>query len=348
MNENVKYWLSMGNTLFYGCEGVNKNPEKARKWFEMAAEAGNEEAAKMLKEHYDYDAVIDIDKVDVEREPEDVENEPIVVAPTEYEKSQVRAIVEWKNQEPSVVSKGFSMIAKPFEFVVSKVIPQSAMEGALNAANSAGQFLADEGDICRDGNVSNIESLRHKSLEVSDSLANNVHNWAITTAAAEGGVTGATGVAGIVVDVPAILTLALRTIHKIGLCYGYRADTLEEKNFVLDILSAAGANSQKEKVSALVALQTLRTIIAKQTWKSMQNAGEKEAMILMIKALCKQLGVNLTKRKALQAIPVIGGGVGAAVNGSFMRDVGYAARRIYQQRWLQDNNKWDDNTAELE
>lgn len=341
MNENANYWLSMGKTLLYGCEGVNKNPEKARKWFEMAAEAGNEEAAKMLKEHFD--AVID--KENNERESEDVESEPKVMVPNEYEKSQVRAVVEWQNQEPSVVSKGFSMIAKPFEFVVSKVIPQSAMEGALHAANSAGQFLADEGDICRDGNVSDIEILRHKDLKTSDDLANNVHNWAIATATAEGGVTGATGVMGIALDIPAILTLSLRTIHKIGLCYGYRADTLEEKNFVLDILSAAGANSQKEKMSALVALQTLRTIIAKQTWKSMQNAGEKEAMILMIKALCKQLGINLTKRKVLQVIPVTGGVVGAAVNGAFIRDVGYAARRIYQQRWLQDNNKWDGNTA---
>lgn len=345
MNDNVKYWLSMGNSLFYGREGAVKNPEKAKHWFEMAAEGGSEEAAEMLNTYYG-DADIASKELPVD---EDVTTNAVEVAVcTEYEKAQMRDIVAWQNQEPSVVSKGFSIVAKPFEFVVSKVIPQSAMEGALNAANSAGQFLADESDICRDGNVSDIAILRHKDLKTSDDLANNVHNWAITTAAAEGGVTGATGAAGIALDVPAILTLALRTIHKIGLCYGYRADTLEEKNFVLDILSAAGANSQKEKVSALVALQTMRTIIAKQTWKSMQNAGEKETMILMIKALCKQLGINLTKRKALQAIPVIGGVVGAAVNGSFIRDVGYAARRIYQQRWLQDNDKWNGDESELQ
>lgn len=344
MNENVEYWLKMGNTLFYGCEGVTPKPEKAKRWYEMAAAEGNEEAIEMLKNHY---GVANTELKEVPMDEDLKTNALEVVGCTAYEKEQVRDIVAWQNQEPSVVSKGFSRFAKPFEFVVSKVIPQSAMEGALNAANSAGQFLADEGDICRDGNVANIEDLRHKDLKTSDDLANNVHNWAITTAAAEGGVTGAAGAAGIALDVPAILTLALRTIHKIGLCYGYRADTLEEKNFVLDILSAAGANSQKEKVSALVALQTMRTILAKQTWKSMQNAGQKEAMLLAIKKLCSELGINLTKRKALQAIPVIGATVGAAVNGSFLRDVGYAARRIYQQRWLQDNDKWDSNVSEF-
>lgn len=54
----------------------------------------------------------------------------------------------------------------------------------------------------------------------------------------------------------------------------------------------------------------------------------------------KQLGINLTKRKAMQEIYAIDGGIGAAVNGNFMRGIGYAARRSYQGRWLRDNDKW--------
>lgn len=40
-----------GNALFYGRDGAVKNPEKARRWFEMAAEAGSDEAKEMLKKH---------------------------------------------------------------------------------------------------------------------------------------------------------------------------------------------------------------------------------------------------------------------------------------------------------
>ena len=41
----------------------------------------------------------------------------------------------------------------------------------------------------------------------------------------------------------------------------------------------------------------------------------------------------------MQVIPIVGAGVGAAMNGSFIRDIGYAARRQFQERWLVDNGK---------
>jgi len=266
---------------------------------------------------------------------------------SEYENKQVELIKDWEQQVPGVVSKGVGLLAKPAAWLVQKVVPQSAIKAALNAANSAGKKLADESDILRDGNVTTIEALRKLSLETSDRLANEVHNWAIGMATAEGGAAGVTGVAGIAVDVPAVLTLALRTIHKIGLCYGYRADTKEEQDFVLSILSAAGSNSQKEKTQALLALKTIEVVVQKQTWKEIerraaQSAG-KEFGIIAIKNLCKQLGINLTKRKALQVIPGVGAAVGAAVNADFLRDVGYAARRVYQKRWLEENGKWKES-----
>ena len=75
-----------------------------------------------------------------------------------------------------------------------------------------------------------------------------------------------------------------------------------------------------------------------------ETAAEKrfgsEAAIIAVKNLCKQLGINFSKRKAMQVIPVVGGAIGAAVNADFIRDVGYAARRSYQERWLRDNEKW--------
>jgi hypothetical protein len=51
------------------------------------------------------------------------------------------------------------------------------------------------------------------------------------------------------------------------------------------------------------------------------------------------LGINITKRKALQAIPVIGAGVGASLNGWYIKEVGWAARRAFQERWFIDNRK---------
>lgn len=178
-------------------------------------------------------------------------------------------------------------------------------------------------------------------------MADEVHDWAIGLAVVEGTATGAFGILGAPVDVLAIITIAMRTIHKIGVCYGYECETEADRQFVLGILAASGANSIEEKIAALTTLRALEVLIAKQTWKSMaekaaQSQLSKEAAIIGIKNLAKQLGINITKRRALAAIPAIGALIGGSINGWYIKDVGWAARRAFQERWLRDNGKLID------
>jgi EcsC protein family len=67
----------------------------------------------------------------------------------------------------------------------------------------------------------------------------------------------------------------------------------------------------------------------------------KEAAIIALRDIARQLGLNLTKRKMLQVVPFLGAGIGAAVNWKFMDDVAWAARRAYQERWLQDRGRFE-------
>ena len=263
---------------------------------------------------------------------------------TTYEKTQISEIEKWKVEEPTVVSKAFGIALTPVTWLINKIIPQAAIRGALDFSSSAAEWLTDTKDIIRDAGVRSLEELKRHDLKKSDDLANEVHNWAIGIAAGEGGATGMLGLPGLVADIPAIIVIALRTIHKIGVCYGYEIKTKEDKEFVLMVLAASGANDMEEKIAALTTLKSIETIIVKQTWKKMGESAttstvSKEALILAIKNLAKQLGVNLTKRKALQAIPVIGAAVGASVNGWYIKDIGWAARRAFQERWLIENNK---------
>lgn len=263
---------------------------------------------------------------------------------TEYENEQLDEIKLWKEKEPTVVSQAIGMVVKPLGWVVNKIIPQKAIQGALVGADALAQAITDENDIKRDAQISDISELRIKDLQLSDKLANEVHNWAIATLGTEGGVTGTFGIAGMAVDVPMVITFALRTIHKIGLCYGYKAVTLEDRQFVFSVMSIAGANTMHEKNIAIAYLKRLNVILVKQAWKKMAEkaVGNKfcgEAMLITVRNLAKQLGINITRRKALQAIPVIGAGVGAAMNIAFINDISWAARRCFQERWLIDNGK---------
>ncbi len=262
----------------------------------------------------------------------------------DYEQAQIRAIREWKNEEPGVVSKAVGFVLAPVAWLVNKLIPQAAMRGALDLSNVAGKWMADLGTLKSDAGVSDFSELRDAELSRCDQLADSVHNWAISIATTEGGVTGFFGLPGLIADVPLIISFALRTIHRVGLAYGFKVETEQDKQFALGILAASGANSVEEKIAALAMLRSIEVSLAKQTWKKMaeqaaKEAFSKEAGVLAIRNLAKQLGYNLTKRKALQSIPIIGAGIGASVNGWYIKDVGWAARRAFQERWLIHNKK---------
>lgn len=263
---------------------------------------------------------------------------------TPYEHSQIEKIKEWKKEEPGVLSKAFGIAVEPAAWLVHKVVPEAAIKGALDLSNQLAKWLTDAENIKKEANIVNITDLKTKDLELSDRMADTVHNWAIGLAVAEGGGTGLLGLPGMAADIPTIITIALRTIHKVGICYGYEPKTEEDKNFVYGIMAASGANSVVEKITALTYLRTIEVTLTKQTWKKMaeiasQRAISNEAALLTIKNLAKQLGINITKRKALASIPFIGAAIGGTVNGWYIKEVGWAARHAFQERWLIDNRK---------
>ena len=261
---------------------------------------------------------------------------------TEYEKGQLACIQKWEATEPSIVAKVGNVVFKPVGWTLNKIIPRKLIEGALTSANSLGSALANKGDILSEANVESIESLRNVDLKICDDLANGVHNWALGIAGVEGCAAGVAGALGIVVDIPSLITLAYRTVHKIGLCYGYECSSPEDKMFVNMVMSIASANTVKEKVVSLVGLQQIRVLIAKTTFKKMaekaaQDKFSKEAFVIFLRKFADSLGRHLTKRKMMQAIPFIGAAVGAGMNTAYIQDVAWAARRCFQKRWLEDN-----------
>jgi len=268
----------------------------------------------------------------------------IQVELTPYEQQQWKAIVEWKNEEPSVISQTAGKALAPVSWLIGKVVPEAAMRGILDLSSSAAEWLTDTGDLTRDAGVSSLDELRGLGLQRSDELADEVHNWAIGMAGAEGAATGAAGIFGIAADIPMVLVLALRTIHKIGACYGFEAKSKEDKDFMLAILSASSANEMAEKTAALTTLRMVQVSIAKTTWKKLAEKAatdrfSKEAGVIAVKTLAKQLGINMTKRKALQAIPAIGAVVGGSVNAWYLKEIGWSARRAFQERWLLENER---------
>ena len=92
-----------------------------------------------------------------------------------YEKEQISAIEKWKEEKPSVVRTALGFVLFPISVSIQSVIPRSAIRSAIEGTSTAAKWLADEGDVRRKGEVSEIDELRTKDLRLSDKLANEVH-----------------------------------------------------------------------------------------------------------------------------------------------------------------------------
>lgn len=262
--------------------------------------------------------------------------------PTEYELQQISEIEKWMDRPPDAISQLADGLLSPLTGIVSKIVPQKAIMGALELGNSAGEVTSRFQTIRNFAKISEYAEMRGKPLEFCDQIAQGEQNWAMGVAAAEGAATGALGLPGLAIDIPAIIAQAMRAIHLMGLCYGFELKTTQDRELAIGILSASGANSMKEKVAALLYLKTIQTTLAKTTFQKMAEKAaasvvSQSAVILTAKAIAKQLGLNLTKRKMAQSIPVLGAGIGATVNAWYIHDVCMAARRTFQERWLREN-----------
>ena len=252
-----------------------------------------------------------------------------------YEQAQIEKIRAWRHQPPGVVEQAAGFVLRPLSKLIATIVPASAIETLLRASD----WLAERAVRTKVDDEA--------PLELRDEEAASVRNWAIAYACGEGAVAGAVGLASLPVDIPALVTLSLRTIRRVGIAYGYDGSSEEEKRFVYAILSVAGANSMRQKQAGLETLHGIETTLLAESWagladRAAQRIVRAETVLLLIRDVAEQLGVNLTRRKALAAVPVLGAAIGAAMNGWYLRDVAAAAQNAYQERWLRDRGRIQD------
>lgn len=261
---------------------------------------------------------------------------------TEYEALQLQKLRAWKLDPPGPAARGFARATGPATRAMQAAIPVGALRKALNLAHQAGRRLADEQWVLKRAKVAAAAELQSLSLEALDQLTLTIQRRAMGMAGAGGMLFGVAGAAGLVADVPALLVLALRSIHRLGLCYGEASTGAGEDRLAIGIFALASANTMGEKQTALRALAGSGggLMLQDAAWRDgIERAAErelaKEAAVMSLNNLARQLGLNLGWRKAGGALPVIGAAVGGSVNAWYLYDVTRTAQFCYQERWLQ-------------
>lgn len=258
-----------------------------------------------------------------------------------YEQAALQRIRDWQAEIPGWGSR---LLAKPGNKVAQAVqvlVPARALQAALTGADKLGRKLSDERSILKRAGVGELSAVRTRPLEANDRLARSVSLRARALGGFTGAVFGVAGAAGLVADIPTLLTLAMRTIHRTGLCYGDKPPAGDRRRLGLAIFALVSANSMEEKTAALEALQQGSGAVQDAVWRDgIERVTErelaKEATVYSLQNLARAIGLNLGRRKAAGSIPVIGAAVGAAVNAWYLADVAQAAGYVFQERWLQE------------
>lgn len=258
--------------------------------------------------------------------------------PTAYEQSQWRLIERWRKAPPDWGTQAMAGPSRIAAFAAQKLVPESALRAALRGVDHAAGWSAAKQDVLRAAGVDSLDALARLSLDECDRLARRVELRAMALGGTGGALFGIAGAPGMAADVPTLLALALRTIHRTAFCYGedWRDDT--QRSLAIGVFALASANSAEEKQYAWRALHNVEDYFDAAWRDGVERVAErqlaKEAAQFSLKTVAQRIGINLGRRKVLGVIPLLGAAIGGAVNAGYVHDVATVARYSLQHRWM--------------
>ncbi len=258
----------------------------------------------------------------------------------------------WRDRAAHPDLRGLPVVNVPALGRLRKAIPEAAATRALAAAYAGALRLSRQEALLRKAGVESLEALRDKPLADCDALARGVARQSGWLAGGSGAALGVAGAAGLVADAPALLLIALRTIIRVGICYGEApspalaaalfalasADTDDEKQLAWQAaLSAPAAQSLAALDAAEGSPEVRDAAIRDGLERAAEREFAKQALTGSLHKLATTLVQRLGAQKAAGLLPLVGAVVGGAVNLRFVYLLGEAARMVFIARRLKDD-----------
>ncbi|WP_395346913.1 EcsC family protein [Variovorax sp. UC122_21] len=271
---------------------------------------------------------------------------------SEYEKRALTQIHAWKNPQQTWFDTAMVYVNKPLALAGQAVdkIPgftdtcSKAANGVVGLVNDASQWSVRPGAILKDlsdvskTEITQIEQIPSLDLQTIDKtigwLDTKYEGIALVEGAAAGGVSTINplvALAAIPADLVALLGMNLRAIGEYGTYCGFDMSSQEERLFSLNILALASSTTDGGKQAALSHLVKIAQDVAKRkTWDQL----EKSVFVQAVASIAKALGINLTKAKLANVIPIAGAAISGGFNAYYTDKVCKAAFYLYRERFL--------------
>ena len=261
---------------------------------------------------------------------------------TEYEARQFADIQAWVDEKPFWPTELLGYIFGFSKGLLNWLIPDAVFAEIGAACDGAtANWEADWQQLKGHAEGEDYRLLRRGSLETCDRLAAEVMRASLERATAEGGLSSFTDSFGEVVNDSLTIVLALQTVHRTGLCYGYAPENEQEKAFAWGVFNLAIAATHRERERARKKIQNLRRALdgRKLEKEVLEESIEEDADDRLVDAAIEQALTQLAEETAGDFVPVLSLFLSFWADDSLISEVGACARRQFQLRWLLDNQK---------
>jgi hypothetical protein len=263
---------------------------------------------------------------------------------SEYERNVLQEIAAWKAPSTAWYSKYSDRASLMWNDMtdLARRIPgiewtiENVVTGLLDLTNEITQD-----SVWSDAVFKEYRTLGHDVGGHSDILALDLQHVDTATdglktkytalAAAEGTATGLAGLAGIVPDLVALVSLNLRAAGEYATYCGFDVNNPEERLYALDMLNFVAEPSNKAKdVTLAPAVKAASRAARIQSMQTLEQMGLSTA----IERAARALGLKLTGAKMAQVVPVTGAVIGGGFNAYYTAKVCTTARHLYRERFL--------------
>lgn len=272
-----------------------------------------------------------------------------------YETQALHDIEKFKNPEQGRWKKAMAAFTAPVDSLTeaafdTKVGAQvtRAINGVVDVVNDGASWTVRTEAILEDYRnagyvgVRDLDAIRELDLASVDRTVGNLAAKYKALGAAAGGIAGVGGAAGLAMDIPALIGLALRACNEYAAYHGFDPTIPAEQAFIMHLMAAASATSPTARAKAVSELTQLAVEIGeRESWDDLDDL----FTVDVIRRIAEMLGVRIAKGKVAQMVPVFGTVVGAGYNAWYLGQVTDCAAAMYRERFLIELHGPDIATA---
>ena len=260
------------------------------------------------------------------------------------EQAALKASEDFFRRPSSRFQKVVSKVSRPLDKVL-KASPESFQKSITNAIHSVLKTVAEgaEAGFSEQELVDQLcgrlglelnpwDRIFHSDFRTLDEIVVKRIRASKKLAIVQGGVTGLTGLPGLLADIPSLYFLLFRTVNQVATCFGHPAHSPTERRYLLQVVNVGHHLEEHDLRCAFGELEEIENQLEDKTGSTEDL--QRALLAKTIQLLARKLTATILHRKAAQTVALVGGAVGAVINRQLTEDVSLTARHAYRRRFL--------------